>query len=168
MEAAHQKAEACFPGSCRAGVCHRSNHGATEEDCTGLQRSAPGSKHQGEGISYQSYRRLHCPERCATEAPVQGPTASQRRWHEQAGVQPPACYRCPPSPGSSPPAKLSTSTKTRLGTAPAATGRNQATPCSQTFAVGTCATRFCPLFTTLLVRLLEHSSVPENNRTATA
>ena len=42
--------------------------------------------------------------------------------------------KCPPSPGSPSPAKLSPSTKTRPGTAPAATGRNQATPCSQTFA----------------------------------
>ena len=34
------------------------------------------------------------------------------------------------------------STETRPGTAPAATGKNPATPCSQTFPVGTCAARF--------------------------
>ena len=83
------------------------------------------------------------------------------------GVQPPACYRCPPSPGSSPPAKLSPSTKTRPGTAPAATGRNQAAPCSQTFAVGTCAARFCPSCTSL-AGLLELPSVAENSSTAAA
>ena len=63
------------------------------------------------------------------------------------------------------PAKLSPSTKTRPGTAPAATGRNQTTPCSQTFVVGTCATRFCPLCTTSLAGLLELPSAAENNST---
>ena len=65
MEAAHQKAETCFPGSCRAGVCHRPSHGATEKDCPGLQRSAPGSLQHGEGVSCRQLRCLHCPERCS-------------------------------------------------------------------------------------------------------
>ena len=101
------------------------------------------------------------------KAPLQRPTSSQWRWHEQDDVQPPACYRCPPSPGSPPHAKLSPSTQTRPGTAPAATGRNQATPCSQTFAVGTCATRFCLLCTTSLACLLELPPAAEISSTTT-
>ena len=49
----------------------------------------------------------------------------------------PAVTRLAPSP-----AKLPPWTQTRPSTAPAATGRNQATPCSQTFAAGTCTGRF--------------------------
>ena len=77
VEAVHQKAETCFPGTCRAGVFHRSSPGATEEDCPGLQRSAPSSVRQRECIRCQSHRRLQCPERCAMEAPAQRPTTSQ-------------------------------------------------------------------------------------------
>ena len=34
VEAAHQEAKACFPGSCRTGLFHSSSHGTAEENCT--------------------------------------------------------------------------------------------------------------------------------------
>ena len=72
-----RKLKPVFPGSCRAGVFHRSSHGAIEKDCPSLQRSAPGSLQQREGVSCRPHLRLHCPERCAAEGPVQGPGTSQ-------------------------------------------------------------------------------------------
>ena len=74
-----------FSGSCGAGVCHRSSHGAIEEDYPGLQCSAPGSVQQG-GFNRRPHRRLHCPERCAKEGHVQSPGTSQQQRYEQAGV----------------------------------------------------------------------------------
>ena len=69
----------------------------------------------------------------------------------------------PPSPGSPPPAKFSFSTERRPGTASTATGRNPTTPCSQTFAVGTCAARCYSPHSAPLAGFMELTTLAESD-----